>query len=227
MRNASMCTRSLLTAFFASVLTAQAWAVDEGIDYVELSAPQPTETADKIEVVEVFMYSCPHCFYLEPVIERWLEEKPENVAFRRMPAVFGPKVEPHARAFYAAELTGVLDEFSAALFDALHVKKRPVWDEDALVALAEGIGIDGGEFRKAYRSFFVQMKVNRAKEMGERYGVDGVPAMIVNGKYRTSPKQTGGSEQMMLVVDHLIGVESAGAVAGETAELPVASAGGS
>jgi thiol:disulfide interchange protein DsbA len=211
----------------ASVFAVQAWAVDEGIDYVELPAPQPTETGDKIEVLEVFMYSCPHCFHLEPTIAEWLKTKPANVEFRRMPAVFGPKVEPHARAFYAAELMGVLDDFSVALFDALHVNKQGVWDEEALVKLAGDNGIDPGEFRKAYNSFFVRMKVNRAAEMGRRYGVDGVPAMIVNGKYRTSPSQTGGNDKMMLVVNHLIGVESGEALAEGASGVPAAAAGGS
>jgi thiol:disulfide interchange protein DsbA len=222
-----MSAKHLIVTFFAAVLAAPTWAADEGIDYVQLPAPQPTETGEKIEVLEVFMYSCPHCFHLEPTIEAWLKNKPENVEFRRMPAVFGPKVEPHARAFYAAELLGVLDKLSLALFEALHVKKQKVWDEDALVGLAEGIGIDGAEFRKAYGSFFVQMKVNRAKEMGARYGVDGVPAIIVNGKYRTSPSQTGSREEMMAVVDHLIGMESGEAIAGETPAAPIAAAGGS
>jgi thiol:disulfide interchange protein DsbA len=222
-----MSVRSLITTLFASLLAMQAWAVDEGIDYVELPVPQPTETGEKVEVLEVFMYSCPHCFHLEPTIERWLKTKPENVVFRRMPAVFGSKAEPHARAFYAAELMGETDRFSAALFDALHVKKQRVWDEDALVELAEGVGIDGGEFRKAYNSFFVGMKVSRAEEMGKRYGIDGVPAIIVDGKYRTSPTQSGGREQMMLVVNHLIGVATAEAAAEDGPSLPVASAAGS
>jgi thiol:disulfide interchange protein DsbA len=222
-----MFARSIATIFFGSLLAAPVSGIDEGIDYVELSVPQATDVGDKIEVVEAFMYSCPHCFHLEPTIEKWLETKPENVEFRRMPVLFGDKVEPHARAFYAAELIGVDDKFSPALFDALHVKKQRIWDEDALVGLAEDVGIDGAEFRKAYNSFFVSMKVNRAKEMGRRYGIDGVPAVIVNGKYRTSPSQTGGRDKMILVVDHLIGVESGNALSEETPAAPVAAAGGS
>jgi thiol:disulfide interchange protein DsbA len=215
-----MLAKSLLMTVFGALLSAQAWAIDEGIDYVELGVPQPTETGDKVEVLEVFMYSCPHCFHLEPTLEKWLETKPENVEFRRMPAVFGPKVEPHASAFYAAELMGVTDEFSQALFDALHVKKQRIWDEDALIGLAESVGIDGAEFRKAFNSFFVKMKVNRAKAMGVRYGVDGVPAIIVNGKYRTSPSQTGSRDKMIRVVDYLIGIESDAATADKPAVAP-------
>jgi thiol:disulfide interchange protein DsbA len=203
-----MIARTLLGAAFGALVAAQAWAVEEGIDYTELGKPQATETGDKIEVLEVFMYSCPHCYHLEPTLDKWLASKPENVVFRRMPAVFGPKVVPHARAFYAAELMGVQEKIHVPLFRALHDKKRKIWDEDALVEFAEEQGIDGAEFRKAYNSFFVNMKVRRAQEMGKRYGVDGVPSVIVNGKYRTSPSQTGSRQGMVDVIDYLIGVES-------------------
>jgi len=204
-----MFAKSLLLTLSAALLSLQAWAFDEGIDYTRLPAPEPTETGDEIEVLEVFMYSCPHCFHLEPRIAQWLKNKPAYVEFRRMPALFGAKAEPHARAFYAAELLGVQDKLDLPLFDALHVKKRKLWDEDALVAFAAEQGIDADEFRKAYNSFFVNMKVRRAEEMGKRYGVDGVPTFIVNGKYRTSPSQTGSQEAMFQVVDELIRIESA------------------
>jgi thiol:disulfide interchange protein DsbA len=211
-----MMVKALLGAVSGALIAAQVWAFDEGIDYTELTRPQPTESKEKIEVLEVFMYSCPHCFHLEPTITKWLETKPKNVEFRRMPAVFGPKAEPHARAFYAAELIGKGEQFHEPLFRALHLDKQSIWDEDALVAFAEQQGIDGEEFRKAYKSFFVDMRVRRSEEMVKRYGVDGVPTFIVNGKYRTSPSQTGGRDKMLEVINYLIGVESDSLSAKET-----------
>jgi thiol:disulfide interchange protein DsbA len=207
----------LLTTLIGVLIAFQAPAFDDGIEYTTLSKPGDTETGDKIEVLEVFMYGCPHCYHLEPDIESWLETKPENVEFRRMPAVFSPKVEPHARAFYAAGLMGVEDRFHLPLFRALHDKKRKIWDEDALVDFAEEQGIDGEEFRKSYNSFYVNMKVRRAAELGKRYKIDGVPSVIVNGKYRTSPTQTGSREKLIQVIDHLIAVEAANA---DTAAMP-------
>ncbi len=205
-----MIIRSLPTLLLGGLLSLQAWALDEGIDYTVLSTPQPTETGDKIEVLEVFMYSCPHCFHLEPTLDKWQDTKPANVEFRRMPAVFGPRPDLQARAFYAAELLGVEDKFTLAMFDTLHVKKQKVTDENAVVAVAEGAGIDGAEFRKALDSFFVNMKVNRARDATKNYGIDGVPAIVVNGKYRTSPAQATGREGMVKVIDHLIAREASG-----------------
>jgi thiol:disulfide interchange protein DsbA len=219
-----MFLKALLQMVLGVLIAGQALAFDEGIDFTQLAEPQATETGDKIEVLEVFMYSCPHCYHLEPDIAAWLKTKPENVEFRRMPAIFGPKVEPHARAFYAAELMGVEEKFHMPLFSALHDKKLQIWDEDALVAFAEEQGIDGAEFRAAYNSFYTNMKVRRATEMGRRYGIDGVPAVVVNGKYRTSPSQTGSREGLVKVIDYLIGVESGQVAADQGAPKP---AGGS
>ncbi len=205
-----MSFRFLLSLLFACLLSAQAWAIDEGIEYTVLTNPQPTETGDKIEVLEVFMYSCPHCFHLEPTLAKWRETQPANVAFRRMPAVFGTKPDLQAQAFYAAELLGAEEKFTLAMFDAIHVKKQKISDENLVVAIAEGAGLDGAEFRKALNSFDVNMKVNRARNVTKNYGIDGVPAVVVNGKYRTSPAQTGSREGLVKVIDQLIARETGG-----------------
>ena len=205
-----MSVRFLLSLLFGCLLSAQTWALDEGIDFTILPNPQPTETGDKIEVLEVFMYSCPHCFHLEPTLEKWRETQPANVAYRRMPAVFSTKPDLQAQAFYAAELLGAQEKFTLAMFDAIHVKKQKISDENVVVTIAEGAGIDGAEFRKALNSFDVNMKVNRARDATKNYGIDGVPAVVVNGKYRTSPAQATGREGMVKVIDHLIAREASG-----------------
>lgn len=205
-----MSIRFLLPLLFGCLLSAQAWALDEGIDFTILPNPQPTETGDKIEVLEVFMYSCPHCFHLEPTLAKWRETQPVNVAFRRMPAVFSTKPDLQAQAFYAAELLGAQEKFTLAMFDAIHVKKQKISDENVVVTIAEGAGIDGAEFRKALNSFDVNMKVNRARNVTKNYGIDGVPAVVVNGKYRTSPSQTGSREGLVKVIDQLIARKTGG-----------------
>ena len=156
------------------------------------------------------MYSCPHCFHLEPTLEKWRETQPANVAFRRMPAGFGTKPDLQAQAFYAAELLGAQEKFTLAMFDAIHVKKQKISDENVVVTIAEGAGIDGAEFRKALNSFDVNMKVNRARNVTKNYGIDGVPAVVVNGKYRTSPAQTRSREGLVKVIDQLIARETGG-----------------
>jgi thiol:disulfide interchange protein DsbA len=194
--------------FAALLLPSALWGADEGIDYAVLKPPQPTETGDQVEVLEVFWYGCPHCWHLEPVMEQWLATKPPGVAFRRMPAT-GPRWEPHARAYYAAESLGKLDVFHEALFKAMQVQKRAIMNEDDLVKFAGEIGIDPEDFRAAYESFYVEARVRKADEMGRRYGIDGVPALIINGKYRTSPSQAGSQDRMVEVLNTLVSQELA------------------
>ena len=192
----------------ALLLPAPLWAIDEGIDYAVLQPAQPTETGDQVEVLEVFWYGCPHCWHLEPVLNDWLATKPAGVAFRRMPGT-GPRWEPHARAYYAAESLGKLEAFHEPLFRAMQVQKRRILTEDDLVKFAGEVGIDPDEFRAAYNSFYVETRVRKAEEMSRRYGIDGVPALIINGKYRTSPSQTGTQDRLVEVLNTLVGREIA------------------
>lgn len=198
----------LLGMILAGLLAFPALALDEGIEYSKLATAQPTETGDKVEVLELFWYGCPHCFYLEPTLDKWLARRPANVAFRRMPAVLGPHWEPPARAYYAAEQLGVLEKVHTPLFDAMHVKKRKLENEAELAAFFAEQGVAKEDFLKAYRSFSVDTKVRRAVEMGKRYGVDGVPAFVVNGKYRTSASQAAGYDKLFEVIDALVVMET-------------------
>jgi len=211
--------RTSILVYLSAILLfipLQLRAVDEGIDYSILKVAQPTETGDQVEVLEVFWYSCPHCWHLEPTMQSWVATLPAGAAFRRLPGADG-RLEPHARAHYAAELMGKLDVLHPALFKAIHEDKRALWTEDALVEFAGQIGLDEQAFREAFNSFAVDAKVRKAQDMSRRYGIDGVPAVIVNGKYRTSPSQAGDQERFTEVMNTLIARELAakGAAAGQ------------
>jgi len=192
---------------FAS-FSVQAADFEAGKAYHNIVPAQPTNSGDKIEVVEVFSYACSHCFRFEPHLKRWLKGIPDNVQFVHMPAIFNDRLELYARAYYAAEVLGELDKVHEAFFDAIHVQKRPLNSQDAIVELAAEKGVDQKRFEKAFRSFTVDAKVRRAKELGSRYGISATPSMVVNGKYRMDPSMTGGFGGMLKVVDHLIEKES-------------------
>ena len=175
----------------------------EGKDYIRLSSPVPTSAPEKIEVVELFWYGCPHCFDLEPLKREWLKHKPDNVVFVQIPVSFGANWEPGARAYYAAEALGVLDQIHQPLFDAMHREKRKLDTEDELAAFFAEHGVDQDAFRKAYKSFQTETQLRRGNQLAQRYGVRGVPAVIVNGKYDVR------SPRMFEVVDFLITQEVA------------------
>lgn len=179
-----------------------------GEHYAQITPPQPTTSQDKVEVVELFWYGCPHCYRLEPYVKRWLKKKPANVKFVRMPGVFRDSWEIHARAYYTAEILGAVDKVHHPMFEAIHEQKRQMNTEAAIMALFKQHGVAEKDFKRVFRSFAVETKLRRARDMGQRYGVRGVPALIVNGKYRTAAQEAGGNVQVFQVVDYLVKQES-------------------
>ena len=196
-----------LFALFALLATnAQAW--DEGIEYRAIKPTVPTQTGSKIEVVELFWYGCPHCFRLEPRINQWKKNKPDNVEFVRIPAIFNKQWELHAKAFYTAEVLGVLDKIHTPLFDEIHVKKNHLHSKSSIKAFFTKHGVKAQDFDNTFDSFMVNIKVNRAKDLTKRYGIDGVPSLVVNGKYLADGPMASGHANLMKILDFLIKKET-------------------
>ncbi|MEA1048945.1 thiol:disulfide interchange protein DsbA/DsbL [Lamprobacter modestohalophilus] len=204
---------ALLSAFvLLSLLSGSALAAasfDEGIEYKRVAEPQRLEPGDDVEVLELFWYGCPHCYQLEPAIERWLENKPDGVSFRRLPAAASSRWIPHAKAYFAAEQLGELEKLHEPLFKALHEQRRRIFTDEQLFAFAAEQGIDEQAFRDAYQSFPVDMKVRQSAELARRYQLSGVPAIVVNGTYITGVTEAGGRDQLFELVDVLVAKEQA------------------
>lgn len=209
MKNLLKTTCLLFAGLF--LVTAQAAGFEEGKEYERLSSAQPTSTPDRIEVVELFWYGCPHCYRLEPHIEEWLESKPADVEFVRLPAVLSPRWELLARAWYTAELLGVTERIHKPLFEAIHEDRERINTAEQLKAFFIEQGVAAEDFDKTFHSFGVAAKLNRAREMTQRYRVRGVPTLIINGKYRTSASEAGSHAAMIEVTNHLIEQERAAA----------------
>lgn len=178
-----------------------------GENYQLVSPPQPTHSGNKIEVLELFWYGCPHCFHFEPYLLKWLANKPADVEFRRMPAVFAKTWVPAARAFYTAKALGILHKVHEDIFNAIHVKDEQLMTEAEWAKFFEAHGVDKATFEKTYESFAVDAKVKQAAYMTRQYGITGVPSIVVNGKYYTSGGMTGSYPQMLKVVDYLVDKE--------------------
>lgn len=185
-------------------------AIEEGIHYELLAVPQPTSTSGKVEVLELFWYACPHCYELEPYLESWVQKRlPPQAQFVRMPAIFNPQWELLGRAYYTMELLGLLPQLHGKLFQALHQQKRPLYNEAALESWFIEQGVKAETFKQTFRSFAVESAINRNKALMPRYGANGVPVVIINGKYRTSPGMTGTYAGFFQVIEHLIQQEQA------------------
>ena len=187
--------------------TASAESFTAGFEYRSIK-PQPTANPDRIEVIEFFWYGCPHCFHFEPTLNRWLADKPKNVDFIQIPAPLNKSWEVHTKAFYALELMGMQKKLHEKLFEAIHMKKMRLFDENSLTDFLVKQGVDRAQFAKNMKSFAVSSKLNKARKMMADYEVRGVPQLAINGKYVTSGSMAGGYQQMIDVVNFLIAKES-------------------
>lgn len=192
---------TLVGALLLALSTTSVSAAD---GYNRLSQPQPTADSSKVEVIEIFWYGCPHCYHFEPFLNEWLATKPDDVDFKRMPAVFREDWLPHAKAFYTAVELGVLDKVHSAIFEAIHEQGNHLANEAALKEFFVAHGVDGDAFTETYNSQNVESHVERAIAMLRRYEVTGVPAVIINGKYQTSGPIAGTYENMVQVMNKLI-----------------------
>jgi thiol:disulfide interchange protein DsbA len=177
----------------------------DGKDFRTLDKKAPIEApAGKIEVVEFFWYSCPHCNAFEPKLNAWLKKLPQDVSFRRVPVAFRDDFVPQQRLYYTLEAMGKVDQLHDQVFAAIHEQHQPTNREDSIVAFAEKNGLDRAKFQELYNSFGVSTKARKAKQLQDQYEVDGVPAIGVAGQYYTDGTLAGGMDRALQVVDYLV-----------------------
>lgn len=207
MRNVLVILALFATLFVNTVIAEEAVEYDEGIDYQLIKPALPTDDVDRIEVVEIFWYGCPHCYHFEPTLSPWVKSTPKDVNFYRLPAVFSELWEVHARAYFAADILNVLEQSHRALFHAMHAEKKVINTVDKLAEFYAQYGVDKDLFKKTYNSFVVNTKVARAKDIVQRYGVEGVPAVVVEGKYLVTGSMAKSYGNMLKITDYLINLE--------------------
>jgi thiol:disulfide interchange protein DsbA len=176
----------------------------EGRDYTVLKQPKTTDSGDNIEVIEFFWYGCPHCYELHPHIKAWLKDKPKDVSFRYIPAVFRPNWIPGAKIFYALEALGEREKLHDKVYDAIHRDRIDLAKEDVLFDWIAKQGLDRQKFIDAYNSFSVQNQVSRATHMSKDYGLSGVPSVVVDGRYLTSGRMGGTPQDTINTANALI-----------------------
>jgi len=181
------------------------WQYSSGKHYSQLTSAQGTaELADGVEVAEVFWYGCPHCFNFDPYVEKWKEDLPDGVNLVRLPVMWNPTNEIHARMFYTAEALDKLDEMHPAFFRALHLDRKTLTREDDIREFFGDHGVDAESFDKTFRSFAVESKLKRAKSLTARYRIRAVPVMVVNGKYLTDGSEIQSFDDMLAVAAELV-----------------------
>lgn len=200
--------RSLLitAALVAMPVVADAQWV-EGRHYAVIEGGQASPDG-KIEVIEAFWYGCPSCFAFEPHLNRWLENKGDDVEFKRIAATMSPSWRVHARAYYVAEVLGVVDEVHDKMFRAIHIERNRMTDVESIAALfEEHAGVSPEEFGDTYRGFGVERRMRAGDALTRRYRMGGVPTVVVNGKYRTDATMARGYDKLAELIAYLVDKE--------------------
>jgi thiol:disulfide interchange protein DsbA len=197
--------RAVLAVAALCLFTAGASAqLVEGKNYDRLKNAQPTESGNKIEVIEFFSYGCPHCAELEPILDKWLAGLPPDVAFKRVPVVFQQRWAPLGKIYYTLDALGVESKLSPDVFKAIHGQGVALWDEKAFLDWAASKGLDRKKVEEVYGSFGVNSKMNRARQQAQQFDIQSVPTVVVDGKFRTGSDRVGSHAQLPAALDQLI-----------------------
>ena len=200
----------LLTSFVFTMPVAAQMAFVEGVDYQLIEPAVPTSDPAKVVVTEIFWYGCPHCFRFEPFVEKWAESIPDGVVFEQVPSAINAAWTVHARAYYAFKMMGAQKQLHKKLFNAIHVQRQRLNSLDSIAGFVAEQGLDEKEFRKQYASFPVETLIRKGKQKELHYGLEGVPTIIVNGKYRTSGVMAGNFSRLLQIIDFLVANELKG-----------------
>ena len=193
----------ILLIMFSLAMPATAQEFDQDVNYFELMAPQPVSTGDKIEVLELFWYGCPHCYSLEPYLVKWLKNKPDFVEFVRLPAVLNRSWAFDARVYYTFIALGLVDKLHEPYFDSIHKERKRMKSVEEVAAWAAEQGVDPKAILDTFNSFGVDSMLANASQMSGRYETDGVPTIIVDGKYRTKVSLAGGQNELIDLMNYL------------------------
>lgn len=184
-----------------------------GTNYRPLVPAQSTNVSPgKVEVMEVFWLGCPHCYELEQHLLAWLKKKPGYVEFVRVAVIWDSVKSAHAKLYYTLEALGRDDLFEKA-FATVQQPGTPLIgnSEDKTFRLQQAFAVQNGvsadDFAKAYNSFSVNSNLARAAEITQRYHVESVPFIIINGKYTTGVAEAGGEEQLIALINDLAASE--------------------
>jgi thiol:disulfide interchange protein DsbA len=196
-----------LVLTFAAMLLAPASAsaeLVEGKNYERIRNPQPTESGNKIEVIEFFSYGCPHCAELEPYLDQWLAKLPPDVAFRRVPVVFQDRWAPLAKLYYTLDALGEERKLSPDVFKAIHGQGMAMWNDKTMLDWAASKGLDRKKVEDIFNSFAINGKMSRARQQAQQFNVQSVPTVVVDGKFITGSEKVGTHAQLPPAIEELV-----------------------
>ena len=203
-RNLLIASAATVTAPLLAHAQPAARAPQELKDYTVLKTPVPVESGGKIEVLEFFQYSCPHCASFEPYLGAWKKKLPTDVEYKRIPIAWDNSTMPHVRIYYTLEALGKLPELHEKVYAAIQKNRQPMINPDQIADFMAANGIDRKQWLDTYNSFSVAARANRAGQIWRAYKVDGTPITAVDGRFMTAPSMVGTREGTLVVLDYLV-----------------------
>jgi thiol:disulfide interchange protein DsbA len=198
-------SRRWLVLAAMALTSVVAFGATPGKEYVAINPPQVTSTPGKVEVIEFFSYACPHCNHFAPALDSWKKKAPSNVVVKLVPVTFGRgDWVTLAKLYYALDALGKSDSLHEKIFDAIHERHAHLSSPEACADWVVKQGVDRDKFLDAFNSFGVQSKISASTSRAQTYAIDGVPSIIIDGRYKTSPAMAGGNEAAIKLMDELI-----------------------
>ena len=162
-------------------------APKSGVEYETITPAQGSESGNKVEVIEFFAYSCPHCNHFDPMLADWVKRNADKIAFKRVHVAFRDGDVPLQRMYLTMESMGIAEKYHPMVFAALHDQMKRIYSDEEVFDWIEKNGTERAKFIGLYRSFGAQSWVNRANNMVRSYGIESWPAVAIGGHYLTSP----------------------------------------
>ena len=171
--------------------------------YVQISTEKQQESKSII-IYEFFWYGCPHCYNLEPTMERIEADLDKDTKIVKLPVALRDSWIPHAKLFYALQQMGKIDEVHNLIFEEIHLEDNRLNTEQQMIDFLGKHGIDTNKFMEKYNSFGTEARIKKASNLAKKYQINSVPTIIVNGKYLTSGSYVSSYDELYSVINLLI-----------------------
>ena len=171
--------------------------------YVQISTEKQQESKSII-IYEFFWYGCPHCYNLEPTMDRIEADLDKDTKIVKLPVALRDSWIPHAKLYYALQQMGKIDEVHNLIFEEIHLEDNQLNTEQQMVDFLGKHGIDTNKFMEKYNSFGTEARIKKASNLAKKYQINSVPTIIVNGKYLTSGSYVSSYDELYSVINLLI-----------------------
>jgi protein-disulfide isomerase len=163
----------------------------------------------KIQVIEFFSYGCAWCGQVHEPIEKWAATK-KNVVLYNYPAVFNHIWRDLAKLYFAVQQCDNSIALNEIIFNSIHEKHLPVWQEPVFNSILSQNGVDLELFKQHLHSLITDSKLRKAETLAGAYKIDSTPYIIIHGphgSYFTSLTKTMSKDALIDVVDYLVNRE--------------------